>query len=218
MLLQVCGALDEAHQAGLIHRDIKPANIHLCRRGHIPDFVKVLDFGLVRELNDDGDVSGSKVDAVVGTPLYLSPESILTPQRLDARADIYGLGGVAYWLVTGTPPFKGDNAVELCAHHLHTPPEPPSNRHPVPSDLEQVILTCLAKDPAARPESASSLSELLSNCRAAGSWSEAEAKAWWLKHREQAALAQAPWHHSGELRRTICPANLESRLVRHQRE
>ncbi|HKQ69469.1 MAG TPA: serine/threonine-protein kinase [Polyangiaceae bacterium] len=179
LLRQVLGALREAHRIGLIHRDIKPANIYLCRRGDVPDFVKVLDFGLVREIKGGGDVTRSNVDAIVGTPRYLSPEAIVTPNQMDARADIYGLGGVAYFLVTGTPPFIGHSAVELCAHHLHTPPTPPSERHAVPGDLERVILSCLAKDPGARPQSAEELTRALDHCRDARGWSTAEAEAWW---------------------------------------
>jgi hypothetical protein len=124
LLRQVCGALREAHRAGLIHRDIKPANIFLTRRGEIPDFVKVLDFGLVRELKSDQTLTRSNIDTVVGTPLFLAPEAIATPDRVDARADLYGLGCVAYFLVTGAVPFAGKNLIELCAHHLHTPPAP----------------------------------------------------------------------------------------------
>jgi eukaryotic-like serine/threonine-protein kinase len=180
LLLQVCGALKEAHGVGLIHRDIKPANIYLCQRGEIPDFVKVLDFGLVRELNGDRNVSLSSADAVVGTPLYLSPEAILKPSQIDARADIYGLGGVAYFLATGTTPFTGQNMVEICGHHLHTEPEPPSRRRPLAGDLERVILSCLAKDPAARPQTAAALIGALEACVDARSWSQRDAEAWWL--------------------------------------
>jgi serine/threonine-protein kinase len=179
LLAQVCGALKEAHGIGLIHRDIKPANIYVCRRGDIADFVKVLDFGLVREFNGAGNVSSSSANAVVGTPLYLSPEAILDPAKVDARADIYGLGGVAYYLATGTTPFTGRNVVEICAHRLHTDPEPPSRRHVVPQDLERVILSCLAKDPSARPQNSSALLDALMRCADAGRWGELEADAWW---------------------------------------
>jgi serine/threonine-protein kinase len=181
LLRQVCSALREAHGIGLIHRDIKPANIHLCRRGDVPDFVKVLDFGLVREVKNAGDVTRSNVDAVVGTPLFMSPEAILTPDRIDARADIYGLGCVAYCLVAGAPPFEGQSIVEVCAHHLHSTPPPPSQRRPVPDDLERVILSCLAKDRGDRPQSAEALSRSLGQCRDAGTWTEADAEMWWAR-------------------------------------
>jgi hypothetical protein len=213
LLSQVCGALKEAHGIGLIHRDIKPANIYLCRRGEIADFVKVLDFGLVRELNGSGNVSLSSADAVVGTPLYLSPEAILKPSQIDARADIYGLGGVAYYLATGTTPFSGQNMVEICGHHLHTEPEPPSRRRAIPADLERVILSCLAKDPAARPQSAAALLKTLATCPCAPGWTQADAEAWWSAHGSGVEPARAPAPPpSGEQCMLVCRVDLEHRL------
>jgi serine/threonine-protein kinase len=192
LLAQVCGALKEAHGIGLIHRDIKPANIYVCRRGDIADFIKVLDFGLVRESNRSSNVSLSRGEAVVGTPLYLSPEAIVRPADVDARADIYGLGGVAYYLATGTTPFSGQSMVEVCAHHLHTEPEPPSRRGHVPEDLERVILSCLAKDPDARPQTASLLLEQLMSCADAHAWTEREADAWWTAVRRETGPVEMP--------------------------
>jgi serine/threonine-protein kinase len=213
LVRQVCGALKEAHRAGLIHRDIKPANIFLTRRGEIPDFVKVLDFGLVREMKGDQHLTRSNIDTVVGTPLFLSPEAVATPDRIDARADLYGLGCVAYFLVTGSAPFTGKNLIELCAHHLHTPPPPPSSRLPVPEDLERVILACLAKDRAARPESAEALDRLLASCRDAGSWGDAEAEAWWASAPSMSTPVAAHSPASGEqTRRTVCCVDIEERL------
>jgi serine/threonine-protein kinase len=212
LLRQVCAALKEAHGVGLIHRDIKPANIFLCRRGGVSDFVKVLDFGLVREVRSTGDVTRSNIDALVGTPLYMSPEAILTPDRIDARADIYGLGGVAYHLVTGAPPFAGQSLVELAAHHLHSIPPPPSQRTPVPDDVERVILSCLAKDPGDRPESAEALSRSLRACKDAETWTETDADAWWAHWVE--ALQTKPQREvlsAKEPQRTIC-CDLERRL------
>jgi eukaryotic-like serine/threonine-protein kinase len=209
ILLQVCGALREAHGVGLIHRDIKPANVYLCARGGSLDVVKVLDFGLVREFRSDGSVTGSNLDILVGTPLYLSPEAILTPAQLDARADIYALGALAYVLLTGAPPFAGRTLVELCGHHLHSIPEPPSTRGiAVAADLEQAVLACLAKDPAARPQSAHAVAERLRACRDAGRWSEADAEGWW---------AQLPAHPKSEPARaaagmTLCCADMKARL------
>ena len=163
ILLQVCGALGEAHGVGLIHRDIKPANIYLCRQGGIDDFVKVLDFGLVRELSRDVSLSLSSQQALVGTPLYMSPEAIASPDRLDARADLYGLGATAYHLLTGSPPFNGASLVEVCGHHLNSTPERPSARlgRPLAESLENIVLRCLAKNPAERPQSARVLEEEL---------------------------------------------------------
>lgn len=212
LILQVSGALREAHQSGLIHRDIKPANIFVGRHGGIPDFIKVLDFGLVREVKGESDLTASNLNAVVGSPLYMSPEAILTPDRIDARADIYGLGCVMYFLITGAPPFSGQTVVEVCAHHLHTPPEPPSLRVSVPADLERVVLACLAKEPAARPASAREIAEALTRCADAEGWGEAAAEAWWAAHpalptrsEPQPASAEKPY-------RTIWCGDLQQRL------
>jgi len=209
ILLQVCGALREAHGVGLIHRDIKPANVYLCARGGARDVVKVLDFGLVREFRSDGSVTGSNLDILVGTPLYLSPEAILTPAQLDSRADLYALGALAYVLLTGAPPFAGRTLVELCGHHLHSVPERPSLRGvAVPEDLEQAVLACLAKDPAARPQTAQELAERLRACRDVLGWGEADAERWW---------SQLPAHPKSEPVRTVagmtlCCADVKDRL------
>ncbi len=209
ILLQVCGALREAHGVGLIHRDIKPANVYLCARGGVRDVVKVLDFGLVREFRSDGSVTGSNLDILVGTPLYLSPEAILAPAQLDSRADIYALGTLAYVLLTGVPPFAGRTLVELCGHHLHSVPEPPSTRGvAVAEDLEQVVLACLAKDPASRPQTAFELAERLRACRDARGWSETEAERWWSE------LPASPKSEPvrTELGMTLCCADVKDRL------
>jgi serine/threonine-protein kinase len=162
ILLQIAGALAEAHEASLIHRDVKPANIFLTTRGGMKDFVKVLDFGLVKEV-DQKAPNLSTTDSIAGTPLYMAPESIVDPTGIDARVDIYAVGGVAYWLLTGTPPFEGTSLIEICSHHLHTPVEPPSKRlgKPVPEDLERIVLRCLSKSREDRPESARALADLL---------------------------------------------------------
>jgi eukaryotic-like serine/threonine-protein kinase len=209
ILLQVCGALREAHGVGLIHRDIKPANVYLCARGGTRDVVKVLDFGLVREFRSDGSVTGSNLDILVGTPLYLSPEAILTPAQLDARADIYALGALAYVLLTGAPPFAGRTLVELCGHHLHSVPERPSARGlVVAGDLEQTVLDCLAKDPSARPQSAREVAERLRACRDAGRWGEAEAERWWSELPEIPKSEPA----STAIGLTLCCADVKDRL------
>jgi serine/threonine protein kinase len=218
LLRQVCGALKEAHHSGLIHRDIKPANIYLCRRGDVPDFVKVLDFGLVRQVENDGDLTRSNVDAVVGSPLYLSPEAVVTPDQVDSRADIYGLGGVAYYLLTGVPPFTGQTVVEVCAHHLHSTPTPPSARLPVPRDLERIVLACLAKKPSERPESAGALAMALAECDDAGRWSDADAERWWANapSLRPSATTNPPGESDLEVQRTICCADLDRRLERKE--
>jgi eukaryotic-like serine/threonine-protein kinase len=211
ILEQVCGALAEAHGIGLVHRDVKPANLHLSVRGDIPDVVKVLDFGLVREERGEVDVGGSNVNTIVGTPLYLSPEAITGPEKMDGRADIYGLGGVAYFLLTGKPPFEGSNIVELCANHLHTVPKPPSVHLEVPKDLEQVVLACLAKRPGDRPQTARELKARLEGCADAAGWSDDEARAWW----QEASLPPPPMaaaEGESSVQRTFVAADLEQRI------
>jgi serine/threonine-protein kinase len=180
ILTQICGALEEAHAAGLIHRDIKPSNVLLCDHGHQPDFAKVLDFGLVKDASAEAGSSLSGVQTLTGTPLYMSPEAITTPSKLDGRSDLYALGAVAYTLLTGGPPFAGRTAVEVCGHHLHTPVEPPSQRRgrPVTPALEALVLACLAKDRAARPAGAAEVATRLAACPVPP-WTVADARAWW---------------------------------------
>ncbi len=157
ILAQVSGALAEAHLMGLIHRDIKPANIVLTERSDEPDVVKVVDFGLVKTIErTDSQVGITHVDSITGTPLYLAPEAITAPDTVDGRSDIYALGGVAYFILTGQHVFEGKAVVEVLSKHLAEQPVPPSERlgRPLPADLEAVILSCLAKDRDARPASA----------------------------------------------------------------
>jgi serine/threonine-protein kinase len=212
ILLQICGALREAHAVGLIHRDIKPANIFLCTRGGMFDVVKVLDFGLVRELRSATNVTRSNIDTIVGTPLYLSPEAILTPADIDARADIYALGAVGYFLLTGSPPFAGKTLVELCGHHLHSVPPPPSSRtlEPVPKDLEQIVLGCLSKDVAARPQGAHAMAEQLRGCQDAAAWKEADAEAWWKRTARPVASPEATAPTADG--RTLCCVDMKERI------
>jgi serine/threonine protein kinase len=193
ILIQVCGALEEAHDAGLIHRDIKPANIVLCQRGGIPDVVKVLDFGLVKQIKDDGTATQSNLNVVVGTPLYMSPEAIVTPDRIDRRSDLYGVGAVAYFLLCGAPVFAGQSVIEVCSQHLHCEPVPPSGRapQPVPADLERLVLACLQKDPSARPKSAGDLLTELRKCADSAAFTEHAARAWW-RERHRSAKSEAP--------------------------
>ncbi len=185
VLRQVASALVEAHGIGLIHRDIKPENIILCERGGIPDVAKVVDFGLVRDLEPASGARLTQANVVQGTPLYLSPEAIRAPDAVDARSDLYGLGAVGYYLLTGTHVFGGATTVEVCSHHLHTRPVPPSERlgHPVPAGLERLVLACLEKEPAQRPGSAAELRDALGDLDDVGRWSESEARAWWERWR-----------------------------------
>ncbi|MEM6957457.1 MAG: serine/threonine-protein kinase, partial [Myxococcota bacterium] len=149
MLRQVCHSLAEAHRRGLVHRDIKPANLLACRYGDDDDFIKVLDFGLVRESRSARNDGLTQENAIVGTPAYLSPEAI-SGATLDARADLYALGCVAYWMLSGRPVFEAEGLVQVAAKHLETVPEPPSAKlgEPLPESLEAAVMKCLEKDPA----------------------------------------------------------------------
>jgi serine/threonine-protein kinase len=183
LLRQISGALAEAHGTGLIHRDIKPANIVLCERGGVPDVVKVVDFGLVKDLSDE--TAQTQANTLAGTPLYLSPESIKDPGSVDARSDLYAVGAVGYYLLTGKHVFDATTIIEVCSHHLHTAPVAPSERlgHSLPDDLESLILSCLEKTPDARPRDARTLHTALARCSDADRWSEEEATVWWATHR-----------------------------------
>jgi serine/threonine-protein kinase len=171
MLLQIVGSLREAHGVGLIHRDIKPGNLLVGTHGGIPDFVKVIDFGLVKQLAPDDRVAVTRSDVLAGTPLFMAPETITRPDDVDARVDIYAVGAVAYFLVTGTPPFDGNSVVEVCSHHLHTTPSSPSERlgSAVPAKLDALILRCLAKEPRQRPDDVELL-RLLRECELESPW------------------------------------------------
>ena len=193
LLKQVAGALDEAHGIGLIHRDVKPANVLLCARRGVGDVAKVVDFGLVKSIDHPGDPTKSSLDQAVGTPMYMSPEAITAPHRLDGRSDLYALGAVAYFLLVGHPPFAGNTMVEICGHHLHSKPLPPSERlgrNPSPS-LERIILSCLEKSPDNRPRDAIALIAELSACDDVPSWTPEQAAAWWAKSHERVQLARA---------------------------
>jgi serine/threonine-protein kinase len=180
LLTQACESLAEAHAHGLIHRDVKPANLYVCRLGIACDVIKVLDFGLVaRARTPSGNPHLTGSGFIVGTPRFLSPEQA-AGKSVDERADIYALGCVGYWLLTGTPPFLAKNPGELIADHLRTLPEPPSKRlgTPIPESLERVLLACLEKDPKKRPLDAWSLLSDLQACGLDG-WGATQARAWW---------------------------------------
>jgi tRNA A-37 threonylcarbamoyl transferase component Bud32 len=185
ILSQICGSLAEAHGIGLIHRDIKPANIALCERGGAGDVVKVLDFGLVKKLDSNSNLGVTNENVLTGTPLYLSPEAIVSPEKVSAQSDLYAVGCVGYFLLTGKHVFEGKTLVEICSHHLHTKPVRPGRRidASLPSDLEDVVLACLAKEPADRPADAHALMTMLDACECAGEWTDADAREWWAKNR-----------------------------------
>jgi hypothetical protein len=181
ILKQACASIAEAHAAGLIHRDLKPSNIMLCERGGLLDFVKVLDFGLVKHQHQRKDVALTDVTSLTGTPLYLPPEVVNSPESVDVRADLYQLGAIAYYLVVGHHVFRGDTAFDVLAQHVGAAPEPPSVAlgRPISPDLEKLILRCLEKDPGARPANAGELLAALERCRVEGSWGRREAAEWW---------------------------------------
>ncbi len=184
VLAQIAGGLAEAHEIGLIHRDIKPANVFLVGKGALGDLAKLLDFGLVREL-ESAETSGlTRTDTIMGTPLYMPPEAITNPATVDARSDLYALGAVAYFLLTGEHVFEGNTVVEICSHHLHTAPQPPSERlgARLPESLEEIVMRCLEKAPEHRPASAGELRDLILACEDVGEWTEAQARAWWAEH------------------------------------
>jgi serine/threonine-protein kinase len=175
----VCGALAEAHAIGLIHRDIKPANIMLCTQGGESDVVKLLDFGLVKEFQVGRDLSLTGENVVLGTPQYMAPESILNRESVDARADIYALGAVAYFLLAGTDVFDGKSVVEICSQHLYQQPNSLRERGvAVSSELDAVVLACLEKDPNLRPQTAVELRQRIEACPVER-WDRDAARAWW---------------------------------------
>jgi eukaryotic-like serine/threonine-protein kinase len=181
LLRQACGALHEAHSVGLIHRDIKPNNIITCERGGLHDVAKLLDFGLVRSHGlGTGADNLTQEGALAGTPAYMSPEQADGKKDLDARSDIYSLGAVAYYLLTGQPPFVRPTPLQtLIAHACDLPIPPDQLRAGVPTDLQAVVLRCLEKDPAQRFPDTRSLVKALAGCQAAGLWTEERAIAWW---------------------------------------
>ncbi len=182
LLAQMCESLDEAHTKGLIHRDVKPANVYVCRSGNRFDFVKVLDFGLVRRRHapDVHDARLTLPNHPVGTPQFMPPEVALGKEP-DARTDVYAVGCLAYWLATGRLVFTGRTLHEVISMHLHAAPEPPSHHAPdgLPAELEALILECLEKEPDQRPMTARELAHKLRGIPLVDPWGDKEAEAWW---------------------------------------
>lgn len=182
VLRQICGALHEAHGVGLIHRDIKPSNIMLCQLGGLHDVAKLLDFGLVQthSLADPSDGKLTREGYIVGTPDFMSPEQAQDSELIDARADIYSLGALAYFLLTGSPPFVRKTPMQVVVAHSHEPVPPlRSARAEVPPDLEAVIMRCLEKFPERRFPSARAMEQTLAALAEQMPWSEEDAEAWW---------------------------------------
>jgi serine/threonine-protein kinase len=195
LLRQACHSLAEAHAAGLVHRDVKPANMFVCRLGLDVDFVKVLDFGLVKVHGRPaaGKEALTVEGSFTGTPAFMPPEVALGAETVDGRADIYALGCVAYWLLTGHRVFAGDNAMQVVIDHVRTAPVPPSLRtdQDIPEALEEIVLRCLAKDPAGRPADAAALSAELGALGLEAQWTGERARAWWGAHGEEGASGES---------------------------
>ena len=195
LLRQVLGSLGEAHQRGIVHRDVKPSNIFVTQRGGLYDFVKVLDFGLARRLETGGSASLTKTGMVFGTPRYIAPESVSGDQRTDGRSDLYNVGGVAYWLLTGRPLFPGSSSLDLIIDHVRTIPQPPSavTELRIPPGLEAIVMKCLEKDPADRFQTAEEMLEALQALDLGRRWNQKSAHDWWHLHLPEVC---APWSHA----------------------
>lgn len=179
ILLQVCESLAEAHEASLVHRDVKPSNILLSRLASASDFVKVLDFGLARPSR-----ARATDDVTSGTPAYMAPEVAMGDDEVDDRSDIYSLGCVAYWLLTGSPVFESEDPAEVLANHVNEEPVPASSRSEfdIPADLDRIVSRCLAKDPDDRFASVRAVAEALEECDLEDAWSSEDAEEWWELH------------------------------------
>jgi eukaryotic-like serine/threonine-protein kinase len=185
LLRQVCHSLAEAHARGLVHRDIKPANVYVCRLGLEYDFVKVLDFGLVKVRRHGGRESfTASIEHTTGTPAYMAPEIILGESDVDRRADVYALGCVAYYLLTGQLVFEADTPMKMLMQHVQAQPVPPSQRTelPIPRELDNLVLACLHKDPRQRPQNAEELLAMAWQCKACEDWDQRSARTWWEAH------------------------------------
>jgi serine/threonine-protein kinase len=192
LLAQACESLEEAHCKGLVHRDIKPANLYVCRSGTRFDFVKVLDFGLVAHQRtfDQALTRLTLPQQAAGTPAYMPPE-IARGAPLDHRADLYALGCVAFWLLTGRTVFQGESVYDMVSQHLRAEPEPPSGFAPgVPPAFDALVLACLAKLPEERPKDARTVGRMLREMGSGDPWTDEMAEAWWREFLEPQATPQ----------------------------
>jgi len=192
VLRQVCLSLQEAHDVGLVHRDIKPANIMLCHYGSAWDFVKLLDFGLVKRDRQKDTASLTRPAVVLGTPAYVAPESLRGSKYVDGRADLYAVGAVGYFLLTGRLLFNHDQPVAMAKAHLLEPAPRASARVELPRELDDLLYQCLEKEPQARPQTARELCERLEQVPVDSAWSQAHAEEWWLKTRPRKGRTRRP--------------------------
>ena len=186
-LTQACDSLAEAHALGQVHRDVKPSNLFICKVGLSYDVLKVLDFGLVTRAGSEKarDLRLEGSEGLAGTPAYMAPEQVLADTSIEERADIYALGCVGYWLLSGNTVFDIDRPPVMAVAHVKAPPMPLSRRSEIagPGDLEALIMRCLQKDPAGRPQSAEQLADELAKCRDSAGWLPPHARDWWQRHR-----------------------------------
>jgi DNA-binding NtrC family response regulator len=184
LLVQACLSLTEAHDIGLVHRDVKPANLFVCRLGSEYDFLKVLDFGVVSRQGLEPDEAITGAGTVLGTPGFLAPELLPGRGGFDRRADIYALGSVAFWLLTGRRPYESSDGKARLSHQWDTPPRTPSSfrEQPLPVGFDALVLECLARDPALRPQTIEAFAERLESIRLPSRWNQAQARAWWEQH------------------------------------
>jgi serine/threonine-protein kinase len=190
LIRQACDALQEAHDVGLIHRDIKPANIFAAVRGGLYDVAKLLDFGLAKPLSNLDGEQITQEGTITGSPLYMSPEQAIGDREPDARSDVYAMGSVLYFVLTGRPPFEDEKPMRVLIAHAHDAPTPPTQLNgDVPEDLELVVLRCLQKAPDDRYQSAADLMAALDDCNDAGAWTRDAARTWWGQNEREAFLA-----------------------------
>jgi serine/threonine-protein kinase len=184
LLRQACRSLAEAHERGLVHRDIKPANLFVTRLGTEYDYVKVLDFGVVKEQSGRDGTMLSNQDIVQGTPAFMPPEIVMGDHPIDGRADLYSLACTAYWALTGHMLFEASTPAQMLLHHVQTRPMPPSKRSEllIPEQLDAILMRCLEKDPAGRPSSALELDSQLARVPSGAPWTNERAQEWWEAH------------------------------------
>jgi serine/threonine-protein kinase len=192
LLRQACDALQEAHDVGLVHRDIKPANIFAAVRGGLFDVAKLLDFGLAKPLSNLDSDQITQEGTITGSPLFMSPEQAIGDREPDARSDVYAMGSVLYYLLTGKPPFEDERPMRVLIAHAHDAPVPPSQHNPdVPDDLELVVMRCLQKNPDDRYQRAFELMVALDDCDDAGRWTREQARDWWQRNERGAMQSEA---------------------------